>query len=123
MNLLKSISKFWNLLIWEPLPVELVRYYAAEIVAALELMHSKGIVHRDLKPDNILLDKKYHVKIVYFLPFKLIDRFWGCKSIWERIWWLKCRRGGRLILIRHKSRSRDICRHPIICNPWNAWIK
>ena len=81
MNLLKSISKFWNLLSIEPLPVELVRYYAAEIVAALELMHSKGIVHRDLKPDNILLDKKYHVKIVYFLPFKLIDRFWGCKSI------------------------------------------
>jgi serine/threonine protein kinase len=48
----------------EPLPIELVRFYAAELVSALEFMHIAGIVHRDLKPENILLDSKYHLKIV-----------------------------------------------------------
>ena len=41
-----------------------MRYYAAEIVSALEVLHTQGIIHRDLKPENILLDRKYHVKIV-----------------------------------------------------------
>jgi serine/threonine protein kinase len=38
----------------------------AEIVSALEFIHSKGIAHRDLKPENILLDGTYHIKIVRF---------------------------------------------------------
>jgi serine/threonine protein kinase len=48
----------------EKFPPELARFYAAEIVSALEFMHSKRIVHRDLKPENILLDKNYHIKVV-----------------------------------------------------------
>lgn len=47
-----------------PLPYELARFYAAEIVSVLEHMHSKGVCHRDLKPENILLDAKFHIKIV-----------------------------------------------------------
>ncbi len=48
----------------EPLPIELTKYYAAEIVSALEHLHQKRIVHRDLKPENILLDKNFHIKLV-----------------------------------------------------------
>ena len=48
----------------EPLPLELTKYYTAEIVSALEFLHSKGIAHRDLKPENILLDAQFHIKIV-----------------------------------------------------------
>ena len=48
----------------ETLPLELARFYAAEIVSALEYMHQRNIGHRDLKPDNILLNKEYHVKLV-----------------------------------------------------------
>jgi hypothetical protein len=54
----------FNHLIIEPLPIELTKFYAAELVSVLEHIHSKGICHRDLKPDNILLDSKYHIKIV-----------------------------------------------------------
>ncbi|VDO11457.1 unnamed protein product [Rodentolepis nana] len=35
-----------------PLPLDLVRMYFAELVLALEYLHSYGIVHRDLKPEK-----------------------------------------------------------------------
>eukprot|EP00039_Didymoeca_costata_P001232 m.50910 g.50910 ORF g.50910 m.50910 type:complete len:564 (-) comp10693_c0_seq1:91-1782(-) len=45
---------------------ECTRFYASEIILALEHMHSKDIIHRDLKPENILLDEKMHLKICDF---------------------------------------------------------
>lgn len=42
------------------------RFYIAEIILALEYLHSLGIVHRDLKPENILLDRHGHAKLVDF---------------------------------------------------------
>lgn len=46
------------------LPMELARFYAAEIVNILEYIHYKGVVHRDLKPENILISSDYHIKLV-----------------------------------------------------------
>ncbi|KAA6378917.1 MAG: putative 3-phosphoinositide-dependent protein kinase, partial [Streblomastix strix] len=44
------------------LPIELVRYYSAEIVEAVEYIHSIG----DLKPENILIGQDGHVRISDF---------------------------------------------------------
>lgn len=45
---------------------KIARFYIAELVMAIEHLHSVGVVHRDLKPDNILLDSKGHIKLTDF---------------------------------------------------------
>lgn len=42
------------------------RTYTAQIVKALEYLHSHGIVHRDLKPDNILININGKLKLTDF---------------------------------------------------------
>jgi len=48
------------------------RFYIAEIILAVDQLHSMGIIYRDLKPENILLDKNGHVKLIDFGFAKMI---------------------------------------------------
>ncbi|OMJ17022.1 Serine/threonine-protein kinase gad8 [Smittium culicis] len=49
----------------------LSRFYAAELLCALECLHSYDVVYRDLKPENILLDYSGHVALCDFGLCKL----------------------------------------------------
>ncbi|RZB44686.1 3-phosphoinositide-dependent protein kinase 1 isoform B [Glycine soja] len=42
------------------------RFYAAEVVDALEYIHNLGVIHRDIKPENLLLTAEGHIKIADF---------------------------------------------------------
>lgn len=47
-------------------PEERAKFYAAQIVLALEHMHREGVVYRDLKPENILIDNEGYLRITDF---------------------------------------------------------
>ncbi|KAJ2751176.1 cAMP-dependent protein kinase catalytic subunit [Coemansia pectinata] len=58
-------------------PDDVARFYAAEIVLALDYLHSLKIIWRDTKPENILLDDRGHVKLTDFGFAKRVeDRTW-----------------------------------------------
>ncbi|XP_042037774.1 serine/threonine-protein kinase WAG1-like [Salvia splendens] len=48
------------------LPVHAVRFFAAEVLVALEYLHAQGIVYRDLKPENILIREDGHIMLSDF---------------------------------------------------------
>ena len=55
------------------LPEEDAKFYAAEMVLAIESVHEMNCIHRDLKPDNVLIDKDGHIKLSDFGLSKKLD--------------------------------------------------
>lgn len=47
------------------------RFYAAELLCALECLHGFGVIYRDLKPENILVDYVGHIALCDFGLCKL----------------------------------------------------
>lgn len=66
----------------EKLPESIVRTYIAELIIALQYLHSIDVLYRDLKLENIMIDRFGHIK--------LVDMGSGCfdlgyNSIWGTI--------------------------------------
>ncbi|NP_001154860.1 uncharacterized protein LOC100301953 [Xenopus laevis] len=55
-----------NLMSNYDMPEKWAKFYTAEVVLALNAIHSMGLIHRDVKPDNMLLDKYGHLKLADF---------------------------------------------------------
>ncbi|XP_059660052.1 serine/threonine-protein kinase OXI1-like [Cornus florida] len=45
---------------------DIIRFYAAELILALEYLHGLGIVYRDLKPENVVIQENGHLMLVDF---------------------------------------------------------
>ncbi|EPZ31456.1 Protein kinase, catalytic domain-containing protein [Rozella allomycis CSF55] len=73
LQLIKNAGKF---------SVQVARFYAAEILLAIEYMHSRDIIHsylkwrfinRDLKPENILVMENGHIKVTDFGTARILE--------------------------------------------------
>jgi len=60
---LRNVSKF-NL--------ETTKFYSAELLMGLKDLHDLNIIYRDMKPENILLNRKGHLKLTDFGLSKII---------------------------------------------------
>jgi serine/threonine protein kinase len=66
---------FSHLRTLERFDLDVVRFYAAEILLVFEMMHRNNIVYRDLKPENLLFDQRGHIKFIDFgFAKKITDR-------------------------------------------------
>ncbi|XP_012943125.1 rho-associated protein kinase 2 [Aplysia californica] len=63
-----------NLMSNYDVPEKWAKFYCAEVVLALDAIHSMGFVHRDVKPDNMLLDANGHLKLTDFGTCMRMDR-------------------------------------------------
>ena len=55
------------------LPENWTRFYAAEMVVAITVLHKHGIAYRDLKPENILVNREGHLVLIDFGLSKLLE--------------------------------------------------
>ncbi|RLN61060.1 hypothetical protein BBJ29_004328 [Phytophthora kernoviae] len=63
-----------SFLIGEPHGESFVRYYAAQVVMALEFLHSEGVVSRMVDPINLMVDRSGNVRMTNLRLSKYVGR-------------------------------------------------
>ncbi|KAL4484301.1 hypothetical protein ABPG72_006412 [Tetrahymena utriculariae] len=66
MDFMKGGELFQHLKLNHRFSEQTAKFFAAEVLLALEYLHSRKIIYRDLKPENILLDEHGHIRLTDF---------------------------------------------------------
>lgn len=48
----------------EKVPEDIAKFYLAELVLAVESVHSQGLIHKDLRPEQIVIGSDGHLQLV-----------------------------------------------------------
>ena len=54
------------------------KFYAAEVLCAVEYLHNVNIMHRDLKPENVMISTTGHIKLIDFGFAKGVNKKGKC---------------------------------------------
>jgi len=57
---------FWHLHRAGRLTLDRTRFYAAEMLLAIDFLHEHNVIYRDIKPENVLIDAEGHVALIDF---------------------------------------------------------
>ncbi|KAK7492850.1 hypothetical protein BaRGS_00015988 [Batillaria attramentaria] len=60
-----------------------VKFYAAELLSAVDHLHKHGIVHRDIKNDNVMVDEEGHVCLIDFGLAKRLATDQEAADLWS----------------------------------------
>lgn len=52
----------------------MAKFYIAQMVLSINVVHSLGYIHRDIKPDNFLVDRVGHLKLTDFGSAAKMDK-------------------------------------------------
>ncbi|UJR08641.1 hypothetical protein I4U23_012900 [Adineta vaga] len=74
LELIEGGELFRHLRDCEKFDEKKAKFYASQIILALEYLHLLGIIYRDLKPENLLIDRHGYMKMCDFGFAKKIDR-------------------------------------------------
>lgn len=78
-----SFAEFLN--VYKKLPMDVIKFYAAEIVNILEYLHSNGIAHRDMKPHNLMIGNDLHLRAIDFGTAKAFEIEGHSNDLFKRL--------------------------------------
>lgn len=85
------------------------RFYATELLCAIEGMARKKIIHRDLKPENLLLTRDMHLMIADFGSAKILPKDYCYADAQEEIDRLRAEESNSSddeVMVRRRSHMR-----------------
>lgn len=63
LDFIQGGELFYHLRRYNKFPLQVVKFFAVEILLALGYLHGMGIAYRDLKLENVLIDNTGHIKL------------------------------------------------------------